>query len=409
VTAAADRASPAEGFRGPAVLALVLVALVAFSGFAVLGAYAPSLRAQVDPGAHALSGSAVGFRGAVILLQGVGGQVEVNRGRFDPRRLRSTLLVQTPAAGTGADKLDDHPDAPRTLIVLPKWKAQAHPMRPGVVLNAGLIAGDWPSSMLQPYSPHTTLAHGRGVSRGRLQGAQRPFTADVVLPTGPIDRLQTASGPGWEPVLVDEAGRGVLLHSTARPSVYLLAEPDLLNNQGLASLDNARAGVAILQALQGEGGVLFDVTLNGLKLQPSLARLVLEPPWLAATLCVLAAAVLMGLHALARFGAPMRRERAIALGAAALVDNSAGLIRLARKEPALAPDYLQGLIAEIARDTGASPASDPDWLERLARRRGLRAPSELADRAARVRTPEQLMAFAAEAHEWRGEMTRDSR
>ena len=405
---ASEGAEQPGGFRGRAILALVLVSLLAFCAFAVLGAYAPSLRGRMNPGTHALSGSAVGFRGATILLRGLGREVAINRGRFNPEHLKTVVLVQTPGPATGASALRDHPEALRTLIVLPKWQVQVNPLQPGTVSKAGVLgAGDWPSATLRDFSAKTQVVQDGGRGRTTLLGAGGMFKKGTALPTGPIDQLQTASGPGWTPVLTDAAGRGVLLHCQEKPYIYLLTEPDLLNNQGLASLDNARVGMTILGALQGEGGALFDVTLNGLKVQPSLARLMLEPPWLAATLCLLAAAVLMGARALARFGAPMRQGRQIALGGAALVDNSAGLIRLARKEPEMAPDYLLGLIAEIGRDVGANPTLDPAWLERLARRRGLSEPAELADEAARARTRDHLMAFAARAHGWRREMTGD--
>src|SRR6185436_15439404 len=65
---------------------------------------------------------------------------------------------------------------------------------------------------------------------------------------------------------------------------------------------------------------------------PGLLRLVLEPPFLAMTLALLVAALLAGFHGAIRFGQPRREERTIALGKAALVENSAGLIRLARRE-----------------------------------------------------------------------------
>ena len=133
----------------------------------------------------------------------------------------------------------------------------------------------------------------------------------------------------------------VLAYSKKRPSLWLLADPDLLNNQGLASLANARAGAAVLDAASagGERGLIFDVTLNGFERGRGIWRMMLEPPWLAATLIGVAAAILMGVHALARFGQPRRRERAFALGARALVDNSADLVRMARQEHELAPAY----------------------------------------------------------------------
>jgi hypothetical protein len=213
-------------------------------------------------------------------------------------------------------------------------------------------------------------------------------------------------------VLTDAEGHVVLAESQSHPSLYVLADPDLLNNQGLADIDTARAGMAVLQMLSGQDGVVFDVTLDGLGQGRSLARLMLEPPWLAATLCVLAATLLTGWQALARFAAPHVEGRAIALGAAALVDNSAGLIRMGGKEAALAPDYAATTFGLVAKAGGAPVAAgagpqEIDWLARAAERRCLADPQTLAAEAAAVRTHEQLLAVAGKLYQWRREMTRE--
>jgi len=173
--------------------------------------------------------------------------------------------------------------------------------------------------------------------------------------------------------------------------------------------------MAVLQMLSGEDGVAFDVTLSGLGQGRSLARLMLEPPWLAATLCGLAAVLLTGWQALARFAAPAAEGRAIALGAAALVDNSAGLIRMGGKEAALAPDYATTSFNLVAKAGGVAALAAPsapgpelmDWLSRAAGRRGLADPQALAAQAAAVKTRDELMAAADKLYEWRLEMTRE--
>src|SRR5262249_32653429 len=110
-------------------------------------------------------------------------------------------------------------------------------------------------------------------------------------------------------------------------------------------------------------------------------------------------------HALARFGQPRRRGRAFPLGARALVDNSADLVRMARKEHELAPAYAALTRALVLRAAGGH--AQEEWLDDLARRRGAAAPGELADEAARAKTRDELLAVAKKLYEWRGEMTRE--
>ena len=405
-------AQPAEreAFSGRTIFALVLVGVVALAGFAVLATYAPELRGRSNGGANALSSSAVGYRGAQIMLRALDTPARVSRTRPTPRLLSAAGLVMTPGPGTTAAELGGFPGPLRTLIVLPKWRTAPDPVRPGFVRKVGLLPDmSWAGRMLSSVAPGSAVAVEPGLSRPVLRGAGSPFAPGTYLPVGRMDGLQTISGPGWRPALVDARGRAVLAISKAHPDVFILADPDLLNNQGLSDIAKARVSMAVLQMLSGENGVVFDVTLNGLGRGRSLARLMLEPPWLAATLCLLGAALLMGWQALASFGAPAHEGRAVALGAAALVDNSAGLIRMARKEAAFAPDYAQTTRELVLKSVGVAPggADDDDWLARTAERRGLADPQILSSEAARVKTRDELMAIAHELYRWRLEMTRE--
>lgn len=401
-----------EAFSSRAILALVLIGVAALAGFGVLATYAPQLRSRANPGAHALSGSAIGFLGAQTMLKAIGVPVTVSREPPTQQRLSAAGLVLTPAAQTPASELGKFPAALRTLIILPKWQATPDPRRPGFVYRLGLLPSGWATPLLAGFGPGTQVKATPGLQSPVLRGAGEIFTQETRLPLGAMDGLQTISGPGWRPVLVDAQGRMVLAASQRHPNVYVLADPDLLNNQGLSDLARARAGMAVLTMLSGQDGVAFDVTLNGLGQGRSLARLMLEPPWLAATLCVLAAAALCGWQALVRFAAPVAEGRAIALGAAALVDNSAGLIRMGGKEAALAPDYAATTFNLVAKAGGVAVSAAPgpetaDWLSRAAEQRGLADPQALAAQAAAVRTRDQLMAAAESLYQWRVEMMRE--
>ncbi|WP_374470641.1 DUF4350 domain-containing protein [Phenylobacterium sp.] len=407
MSALADAQPKPPAFSPRTVLALVLVGVLSFSALAVLSAYAPDLRAGLDPGAHALSSSAVGYRGATVMLEARNIPAVVSRTTPRGKELEGVLLVLTPDAGVRAQEITAFPAADRTLIVLPKWSVQRDPLRPGQVRKAG-VASPPATQMLRLFSRTSELNVRPGVSRPQLRGAPGGYMAGTFLPLDAIDRLQTLSGPGWDPVLVDEQGRAVLARSKARPETFVLSDPDLLNNQGIARFANARAGMAVLDSLRTDRGVRFDVTLNGIKRGRGLGRLMLEPPWLAATLCAVAAAVLMGLHALARFGPAQVRGRAFALGKAALVDNSAGLVRMARRETEMGPAYVALSKALIARAAGAD-RNDDTWLTEVARLRGAATPAELEAEMQRATTRETLAEAARRLHDWRLEMTRERR
>lgn len=403
-----------SGFSARAVLALVVVGVVALSALAVFAAYAPELRGGFDARAHALSPSAIGYKGAVTLARGLGMPVVVGRSPPSPAASGRSILVLTPEVFTGPKALARAAVVSPTLVVLPKWAAVPKPDRPGFVLKEGLAeATPMATAMLSGFAPETRVDHRRGVSRPILRGGGPGFSPGTYLPLGPVDRLQTLSGAGWRPALVDETGAAVLAESVRRPGLFVLADPDLLNTQGLASLDNARAGMAILQALRApDRGVVFDVTLNGFSRGRGLFRTLLQPPWLAATLCGAAAAVLMGLHALARFGPAQARGRAVALGAGALVDSSAGLVRMARREAELTPAYAELTRGMVLRAAGHRPGSAEDegrWLARLASARGAAAPGDLEAQAAAAKDRDAALEAARRLYRWRREMTRGRR
>jgi hypothetical protein len=415
VTATGETASAAPAFSARTILALVIVGLVSFSALAVLAAYAPELRGATDPGAHALSSSAVGFKGATIMLRAEGVPLVVSRAAPRGRGGNDALTVLTPTVETSAKDLTPFAGGGPLLIVLPKWLTQPRPLHPGFVDKAGINeTPDEATQLLAAYAPKTQVQHRAGLTKPWLRGTGTLFEPQTYLPLASIDGLQTISGDGWEPMLTDEQGHAVLARSKAHPEVVVLADPDLLNNQGLAKLDNARAGVAILNVLRGAGGLRFDVTLNGYVRGRGIGRTMLAPPWLAATLCGVAAALLMGLHGLARFGPTLARGRAIALGKSALVDNSAGLVRMARREAELAPAYAALTKALIGKVSGggertAAGRDNELWLAELSRRSGAADPADLTARAERAQTRDDLLAVGRSLYQWRLEITRERR
>jgi hypothetical protein len=403
-----EAAESTPAFSARAVLALVVVGIVAFAGLAVLSAFAPELRSGADGRAHALSKSAVGYAGAPILMKAMGAPVVVSRTR--PLKPSPSLVVLTPEPGLSPQDLQAYPKGAMTLIVLPKWLAAPDPIRRGFVKKVGLMGGDSEvQELLKSYAPQSRLAYRHEWARPDLRGVGGAFAGVLRQRAGRIDSLRTISGQGWTPLIVDDRGQAVLVQSTKSHSIWVLADPDLLNNQGLGDRDTARVAWTILEAARGgDRPVQFDVTLNGYARGRTLGRMFLEPPYLAATLCAVAAAILMGFHALARFGQPRRRGRAFALGARALVDNSADLVRMARREHELAPAYAALMQSLVARGAGGH-AQQEGWLDDLAARRGAAPPGQLAAEAQGTKTRDDLLAMARKLYDWRGEMMRERR
>jgi hypothetical protein len=187
----------------------------------------------------------------------------------------------------------------------------------------------------------------------------------------------------------------------------VLSDPDLLDNHGLESLPTLATALAIVHALkEGDGPVIFDVRLNGLGRDRGALRLLLDPPFLGVTLCLLVAAALAGFQALCRFGPVETGGRVLPLGKSALVDNTAALVRLAGREHRMGGRYAELTADLAARAVGAPRALGAEaltaFLDRLgAARRQPQSFSELGIEARMARTPEALVDVARRLRRWR--------
>ena len=411
-----DEAASARGplFAARTMLWVVLTGVFAFSAFVVLSAYAPDLRSGSDGGAHALSKSAVGFAGVVELLKGADRPVDVSRGEPPPTRSGSGVLILTPNPTTDPKDIAAIHFTGLKLIVLPKWATAPSPLSPDWVLKLGQLPEGAVTHSLDGALGKTHIEQRKGAGRPVLRaGSGAGFPVGEVMPLGQVDSLQTLSGPGWDPVVTDDQGK-VVLALSRRGGIAVLTDPDLLNTQGIADLKTARAGVEILDRLRDGGPVIFDVTLNGFGRGRSLLKLAFEPPLLGATLCLVAAALMMGLHAAVRFGPIEPPPPVLALGKRALADNSAALVRMARREPRMAGAYAVLTREAAARAVGAprdlSEGQLDALLDRLGARHGLEDRfSSLAAEAAAAKTNAELTSVARRLFQWRGEMTRDRR
>jgi hypothetical protein len=129
-----------------------------------------------------------------------------------------------------------------------------------------------------------------------------------------------------------------------------------------------------------------------------------EPPFVALTLGIAAALLLTGWHALARFGAARPAARAIAFGKAALVDNSAALMRKARRESRMGGRYAAVIRDRAARAFGAPARLQGEALD--AYLDGLKRPQRFTDlrrRAEQAGDRIEMLHAAQALHAWQSD------
>lgn len=405
-------------FRLRTVALMLAIGIIGFAGMLVLGAYAPDLRSSRNGGAHALSNAATGFSGLVQLAEATGRNPRIHR---DERSYDSEdLLVLTPEDGATnvSGPWTARADKP-TLFIFPKWSTVRDEDHDGWVQRSGLVSIDEPQGVLAP---------GRKLRIARRRSGGKPLVTDPDLPaairfraarplqviTG-IDLSDAPRGPDGtapthvlHPLVTDGAG-GIVVAQIGDGPLYVLADPDLLSNIGMKDAGQAASALALLDWLNASGaeGIDFDVTLNGFGRSPSPLRLAFEPPFLAMTLALVAALLLAGLHALGRFGPVRPRQRAIAFGKAALVDNSAAMVRKAGREARLGARYVAVVRDRAVRAFGV-PARLRDealdaYLDGLG---GGGRFTELAEAMAVAEDRHGLVDAARALHDWQREKMR---
>ena len=377
-------------FNARTMVLITAIGVLAFIAMLVLGAYAPDLRSGHNGGSHALSNGATGFSGVVRLAEQTGRNPVIVRSEHDFGT--EDLAVVTPDNGfINLGSILDARGARATLIVLPKWRTVADATHPGWVRISGLTPRNDPESILAPGLTITVArAKGHGESLRNLDPAA-PASLRFLAPAV----VQTMSGKMLTPIIRAPNG-GIILAKVGKRPLYLLSEPDLLNNHGMGNEQQASSALALFDFLNSTGAksILFDVTANGLGRSRSPLKLAFDAPFLAVTLTIFAAMVLAAWQALVRFGPVRRSERAIAFGKAALVDNSAALIRKAGREAHLGGRYVE-VIRERAISLFRLPLSAD--LEALNPHRSFASAAQAAEDA---RSRDELLSAARSLNHW---------
>lgn len=400
------------GFNPKVMIGVIAVGIVAFIALWVLIALGPQLSSGNDGGGHALSKAAPGYAGVVDLLERAGAGVEIRRHAEDPTNEEyQPLLILTPTHRTQPAEMNELMNAQDrpVLIILPKWQAANIP---GQGAKAGWVSAgfrDTPEASLVPsdYFGDVQIKASQAKA-GTVEAEVGGHPLAVQLPAN----AQTMTGYAFDTLIAGPDGGAVLARAKKGHALYVLAEPDLVNNLAFSSRDRARGAVMLIDVIAEDAGanaIAFDVTLNGFGSQRSLLRFAFVPPFIGITLCLIAAGLLALWQAWVRFGPALKPQRAIALSKAALIANSADLIRQARRELDGADAYVHSQRAAIARrlhaPSGLDAAQTDAWIDRRLKAGELF--SAIARRLPLARNKHEFLSDAQALSDIRKELLRD--
>ncbi len=410
--------------------ALAFVALLWFLGNGTGGS-------GNNGGAHVGGHGLNGYAGLAKMLEEQGFDVVHQRNRREMETQPGLLILTPPAEAKGKD-IARIVDARRyigpTIVVAPKWFAipsNGQKAKRGWVQILSTAAPEWPgfankisveiSNEKSPAAGGWQVGGDGGDRRGKL----------------PDDRqVESGSGRGLVPIVragngktlaawMDDDGYYPELNNLAgvdpgyggededRYPVVLVFEPDLLDNWGLADKATALLARDLVLATADDNSqpIAFDMTFNGFGASRNLLTLAFEPPFLAATVCLVLAALAVAWRALHRFGPALQHGPEIAHGKAALVANAAGLIRRAGRVHLVAAPYADATRERLALALGLPRGQTADATERLIDaaqdRRGLTGPrfSAAAAHLRSSRKPHDLTRRAAVIREIEKDLT----
>jgi len=381
----------AGAFNPRAVLALLVLGSVLFVALLWLIGSGSASGSTNNGGAHAGGKGITGYAALADLLERRG--YTVNRSRSEGRLDDPGLLVLTPPHYGEGKEIDEIITRRRrtgpTLLVLPKWMTvPAPPALAGSKAQKGWVyLSDarppmWGNDVASIGGLDLKIEERRGEG-ARISGlglsARLPEPKAVQsMTSGGLVALVRDGNAQMLAGYLDDLGTYPMLDAIAGVNpgnaddedlfpVLIVAEPDLLDNYGMADQARARLALDLVDAgMEGERlPVTFDLTLNGLGRSANLLTLAFTPPFLAATLCLLIAALAVAWRALLRFGPPRRTTRVIAFGKASLIANAAGLIRRTRRWHLVSGPYADQVRERLARALALPRTADAVATEKL--------------------------------------------
>lgn len=310
-------------FQPRIVAALVAVAVALFAASLLLTGSGDGHRETgYRFGANSYSRSAVGHLGLFDVLQKLG--YKTVRGERDVlAQLGSSgiLITAEPSTAIAGDAGKSNLlGAEKILVVLPKWDIRRSEER-----------NDWigEARLAREYAAQSVFYTVAGAGQVVRVTAPSSFKTSLATPTptvsGPIQLIKNSK---MKPLVA--TADGILLgeFKEGRRTIWVLADPDPIENHGIGKGDNLAFAATIVYAmLAGKPGTLvFDETLHGFQQSPpSVLNFLFEFPFNLIALQVVAGAVLLLMASTGRFGTPETPDRVLHTGKRDLISNAAVL------------------------------------------------------------------------------------
>lgn len=404
----------------------ILVGLCAFSLLVGLGLaiFQEELSTVRSTGSDTFSYSALGHHGFMTLLEELGYPVLASRNNSAEKVGYSGVLVLAePDLVTlerqRTEKFEELCEiSGTTLVVLPKRRGNPDPGRPTFISSVANLPQENIQAILMALNIESEVkrpGHSRNLHWDAGSWSDRPF----------IDDIQLIQADNVAPLIACPEGT-LLGHLRITKGSYqdywhlgdilILTDPDLLANHGLRKGNNGTIAVKIIDYLRGlQGTVVFDETLHGHEVSPSVFRSFFRIPLVFVMLQVLLTGAAFLWLANGRFGSPRPTAEVRGRGLDYLIDNTAQLLEFGGHGPFVLGRYYRAALGSVCRRLHLEvPRKDSAARARLVNISHTRSPAfkfeqmegkvpaVALDSSAR---PQEILALARAIHRWQQEMT----
>jgi hypothetical protein len=361
-------------------------------------------------GPSTFSRSAIGYAGIADVLQR--SNIPVVKSRYNSLEKASRgsiMVIAEPNPGNQSEEtIRTLLKADTILIVLPKWgglRSEKKPEWLAQVSQRNIGAAEWTLRLVAP--------------RGEVvrEAAKVSWTTNALgLAPNVVEPVQLVRGDRLVPIIAAEQGMLVGEIRDRNRLIWILSDPDVIANHGLARAGNAALAMGLIARLRGPNGVVvFDETIHGFVAGPSNPFLLMfRFPFVIATAQAAIAIALLLWASMARFGAPQAAPAALTAGRRGLLLNVASLIEFTGHRQVIIRRYIQETIRDVARQLHAPEGLAGEqliaWLQRVGAARGVdvdcgavaRRTAELTDARRRDLTP--LVRLARDIYRWKREI-----
>lgn len=394
-------------FSGRLLLGWIVAAVLAF----VVSLYfvGDNDQGSATVGPSTFSRSAIGYAGFADVLTHL--DMPVVKSRYDSLGKLTpggVLVLAEPLPGGKTEALlRPLLKADTILLVLPKWIGEPSRHKSGWIgevtpLDTPVI--DWALHLVAPKAD--VLEVDEATWSTNWLHLTPSLEAPIRLVKG--DRLWPIIGNDDGMLLGELVDRG--------RKIWVLADPDVIADHGLARPGNAALAVSMIKQLRkGAGNVVFDETIHGFINAPASPMLLpFRFPFVMATIQAVITIALLLWATLGRFGAPQVSPPPTGVGRQALLENIAKLVEFTGHQDGMIKRYVLETLRDAGRQLhaprGLSTAALIAWLRRVSTARGVQTDCvALAKEAAalgegRRHNPAMLVRLARDIHRWKGEV-----